>query len=251
MARAKTTAGLVLAMALAACGSVSTSPSTEKSVAEAALPERGARLMPAPDCGALNVEDTPSAEVICQLQTAGGILRFAITPPEKPNAATTVKGNLIGPADGIVQTIEVGQWGRFFPPALADIDGNGAQDLVITTDVGNVNATQSVWLFNPNTARFVEAGEIVQSGNSLTSDGLVAVVARVNAASYATTFFSVIDFKLVELATATVTLNAGGKVESCSVERAPANTEAIAALKLTPAQADAKFCGYARAQVAR
>jgi hypothetical protein len=214
----------------------------------AAKPPAAARVATLPDCAGFEIQVETAGPVGCQSSTGFGLVRFTYAPSTAEDGDFVLTATLIGTADAPVQTFTLTQISRMFPPEVRDLNGDGGADLLVTTEVGNVNAVQTVYLFDSKAGQFVEAGEVSGTGLDRMPDGLLAVSSRSSAASYVVEFYRIDALKLVMVAEATVDFAASGKIESCTVAASEGNPKAFASLGLTPAQANTKFCGFAQAQ---
>lgn len=242
----------VLGLTLATAGCARQGPFQEPSRTPATTDASpAARVGTLPDCAGFEIPDTPEVPAGCQMQSAAGLVRVTYAAaPDSADADYTLTVNLIGPNDAIKQSVTIDQAGRVFAPEFNDVNADGSPDLLVTTGVGNVNAQQIVYLFDKAGGAFVNAGEISGTGMERLPDGLIAVSARDSAASYSVAYYRVDAFKLLNVANASVAFNEKGALDRCEVS--PGETAgAFESLKLTPAQADTKFCGYAKEQFTR
>jgi hypothetical protein len=129
------------------------------------------------------------------------------------------------------------------PAQYKDVNGDGEGDILITRDIGNVNAVDGVWLGSPDGAPFYRVGEVAGDFGEPTSDGFMTVSARSSADTQCISFYKVPERELLLAASACVTAtesNADGVVTAttCALE----NTDGLAAFNLTEEAAKTKFC---------
>lgn len=137
----------------------------------------------------------------------------------------------------------------FSAPSLADIDGDGAQELLVPLETGNVNTEWSVWT-PAQGGKFVAAGQISGVETKLTKDGLIAVPARSSAASWSIAFLKMEGGKLTPVATAEVEARPSSKAgaplkTTCKLT----DDGGLSALGLKLDAATRKFCAEPASQV--
>jgi hypothetical protein len=136
---------------------------------------------------------------------------------------------------------------EYLPPSIEDIDGDGAPDILIGRESGNANVDYAVWR-NVH-GHYVRMGEASGVQFQRTADGLIAAPARSGAADWSVYFYSISDTAMTRVATVDVHAEADdqGNVTSttCLLNDAPG----IAALHLSRAQAQTKFCAEPAAKV--
>ena len=125
------------------------------------------------------------------------------------------------------------------PPEYKDINGDGEADVLITTDMGNVNASYGVWLGSPDGSPYYRAGDISGDFGAPTADGYITSTSRGSANSQCIGFYNLTEQQLGLVASVCVTaLDEEATKTTCELDDA----SGIAAVNLTEAAAKAKFC---------
>jgi len=145
------------------------------------------------------------------------------------------------------QRLTEGNVSAYLAPNIEDVDGDGADDVMIARDSGMVNVNYAFW--RNVRGHYVRLGEVSGVEFKRTADGLLAVPARGGAADWSVYFYSISDTAMTPVATVDVHAEGDdqGHVTSstCTLNEAPG----IAALHLTQAQAQTKFCAEPAARV--
>jgi hypothetical protein len=188
----------------------------------------------------------------CQLTFADG--RTALVTPapvgndaEFGNVTIVVRGKDGAP----LQTIEEAEATSYLPvtAAVEDVDGDGREDIAVNINQGNVNTTAAVWAFREKAGKFVRLGEINAVDVSRTSEGLLALSTRENAATYGVEFVRVDQESFTSIASFELTPVVDGKGAVTRTECKLLEGPGLAAMKLTPQAATAKFCAEPSAKV--
>jgi hypothetical protein len=167
------------------------------------------------------------------------MVRFAAEPAAATGGEVTVE------AGG--QRLTETNVSVYLAPAIEDVDGDGAVDVLIARDSGNVNVDYAFWR-NVH-GRYVRMGELNGVEFKRTPEGFLAAPARAGAADWSVGFYSVSDAAIAPLASVDVHAEGDADGHVTKVACTLANAPGIAALHLTRAQAQAKFCAEPAARV--
>lgn len=135
-------------------------------------------------------------------------------------------------------------------PHLEDFDGDGALDVILPREAGNVNTAMALWKRQKGKLAYTRFGEINGIGFQRTSNGHLAVQTRSSAADWGVGFFDVTGTSLVPLALLRVSALESGA--NGAVTRSTCTLEDISAAALagqTREAAQMRFCTDPAAQV--
>ncbi len=217
----------VAAIALAAC---SQPTATTKAATEPAHQEQVASL-PA-EC-----PNTPPAGgfVALDCRVAHGADNYMVHYAAEPADAKTGEVTVEAGSQQVKESVS-----DYYAPDIKDVDGDGADDILFTTEGGAANATWAFWR-NVN-GQYVRIGELNGTNITHTADGLLAVPAHSSAAETDISLYLVGAAALTPVLTLEVVAGADdqGRVThvTCTVSDAPG----LASLHLSRAQAQAKYC---------
>lgn len=130
----------------------------------------------------------------------------------------------------------------YFPPEIVDFDGDGDQDILVTTEVGNVNGVQSVWLQGAK-GGFSKIGAISGVSSEITTDGLIAVSGRSAANAWEINYYDLSDGTLDNYVI--VAVESDGESSTCAVQTVAGNFD----LGLNESEMNTKFCNEPSAQI--
>jgi hypothetical protein len=123
-------------------------------------------------------------------------------------------------------------------PDYRDVNGDGEGDLLISRDIGNVNAVYGVWFGSPDGGPYYRVGEVAGEFGDVTSDGYMTVSARSSASTQCVSFYSMADQQLSLQASACVTAKDEAATQTeCVLEE----VEAVNPLEINE-ENRAKFC---------
>jgi hypothetical protein len=199
------------------------------------------------DCTGAAFDPMAPGPAVCRLTGNGRSIAVAFQPGagDGPGSfSVTVNDNSGAP----VQTLMVPDAMRAFAPEVDDVNGDGTADLLVQTDVGNVNWVKTVMLFDGAAGAFVTSGVISGVSRARTADGLLAVQSRSSAAEYAVSFYRFDALRLAPVATATVELGPDGARKACTAAPPTETPGGFGGLNLSSSAAQAKFCGDPTAQ---
>lgn len=135
-------------------------------------------------------------------------------------------------------------------PYLEDVDGDGALDVILPREVGNVNTVMALWKREKATRQYTRIGEVNGIAFQRTADGYLAVQARSSAASWGVSFYDMTGPALVPLAL--IQIAARETAETGAVTGTQCTLEEISTAALaqqTREAAQAKFCAEPAADV--
>lgn len=224
------------ALALASCSPASTNTATPFSSAVDTSEEATAVSVHA--CPDTPAEGFHARE--CTIQGNGTVfeVKYADEPADARGGQVTVE--VRGRNGATAQTLIETNVSGYFTPTVTDVDGDGAEDVLIVRDGGMANENQAFWR-NVN-GHYVRLGEISGTEFKHTADGYLAVPANDGAATVDVAFYRVGNAALTPLAT--VEVHAEGDAQghvthtTCTLSRA----QGLASLHLTRDAARAKFC---------
>ncbi len=199
------------------------------------------------DCADAAFDPMAPGPASCRLSANGGAvaLAFQSGAGDGPGSVRVTFANQGGEP---VQTLTVPDAARPFAPEVDDVNGDGTSDLLVQTDVGNVNWVKTVLLFDGAAGAFVTSGVISGFARARTADGLLAVQSRSSAAEYAVSFYRFDALRLAPVATATIELGPDGARTTCSVAPPAETPGSFGGLSLSAGAAQAKFCSDPAAQ---
>ncbi len=135
-------------------------------------------------------------------------------------------------------------------PYLEDFDGDGALDVILPREVGNVNTVMALLKRQKEGQQYTRFGEINGVGFQRTAEGYLAVQARSSAASWGVSFYDVTGPALVPLALIQIAASETGEGGAVTATKCTLEDISAAALATqTPEAAQAKFCGDPAADV--
>lgn len=129
-------------------------------------------------------------------------------------------------------------------PKLQDLDADGRDDLLVPLMTGNVNTTYAVWHGTseagvPASKPYHRVGEIGGLDVQARADGMFSTTSRGSAMSFFTSYYKIIDGKMMEIVTAMIVLpDTDEGVETCTVS----DDGGLSLINLTLAQAQSQFC---------
>lgn len=136
-----------------------------------------------PTCDALEYEGT-HADCVLVTET-GDTARFIFEPGEWGEAGTlTITGS-----DGTDLLTEAFETESFFYPRLADLDGNGFEDILVPLITGNVN-TEMLLIMGGEGGYTVASREISGYAHDPVVPGLFVVIARSSAVERYASFYT-------------------------------------------------------------
>ena len=198
------------------------------------------------DVGRLDAAVGDSVTTTCEIKLSGldagssfkvELISGKVTEDGMPGEDSMVRVSKMVGSD-VGQVMEESPVTLLVTPSYLDINGDGEGDLLITRDIGNVNAVNAVWLGSPDGSPYVRIGEVAGEFGPLTADGYLTVTARSDAATQCVSFYSMADQQLSLQARACVTAeNEAATETSCVLEE----TEALNPLE-TSEENRAKFC---------
>lgn len=203
-----------------------------------------------PSCrAAADVDDgsQPFVNTDCSLEASGRTLHVRYAPVAGGGEGAIVV-EVLSSEGQISQTLNEAGLADYLYPITQDVDGDGNHDLLVGRERGNVNTIYGVWLYDAPNGRFVRAGEISSVDTGRTADGYVYTRARSSAAEWLVSYYRVDGRTLAPLASVGVRadVNAAGQMtgSTCKLEE----SQGIAAVNLTRAAAETKFCNDAAAK---
>jgi hypothetical protein len=184
---------------------------------------------------------TGFAGLDCRVAHGGDnyLVHFAAEPAGASGGEVTI-------AAGAQRLTETGV-SVYLAPSIEDVDGDGADDVLIARDSGNVNVDYAFWR-NVH-GRYVRMGELNGVEFKRTPEGLLAAPARDGAADWSVDFYSVSDAGMAAVASVDVHAEADDHGQVTKVACALGDAPGIGALQLTRAQAQAKFCAEPAARM--
>lgn len=198
-------------------------------------------------CATAMFDPLASTPVACSLTANGRIIAYAFQPrPDGGPGQIVLTIRKGGDAPG--QTLTIPDAARAFAPEVDDLNGDGAADLLIQTDLGNANWVRTLLLFDPGAGAFVTAGVISGLSHARTADGLLAVPSRSSASEYVVSFYRFEALRLAPVATATVALSPDGAGRACTAAPPAETPGSFGGLNLDARAAQAKFCDDPAAQ---
>lgn len=140
-----------------------------------------------------------------------------------------------------IQTVEEELGGTFGSPHLADLDGDGREDVVVAMETGNTATVWSLWLAAAD-GQLTSLGEV--SGETVTySDrGYVVVPARASSDLWSVAFLEITDGKLVPVVTAFASAKMASDGGVDSIDCSLTDDGGLAPVGQTVEQAQPDFC---------
>lgn len=198
------------------------------------------------DIGRLDAVVGDSVTTTCEIKLAGldkgssfkvEIISGTVTEEGMPGENSMVRVTKMVGADA-GQVMEETPVTLLVAPEYKDVNGDGEGDLLITRDIGNVNAVHSVWFGSPDGAPYYRVGEVAGEFGDVTSDGYITVSGRSSATTQCVSFYSMADQQLSLQARACVTAKDEAATQTeCVLEE----VEAVNSLEINE-ENRAKFC---------
>lgn len=171
----------------------------------------------------------------CTLVTADEqSFALTVTPPAGESADGMLKIDVAAQDGSVLQAITETVEGTYATAGLNDLNGDGAEELLVPMYSGNVNTIYALWTRAPGEAQYVRAGEISGVSFEIMEAGVFGVPARSNAAEWEIAYYQLNGEILETVAIANQNLADG----SCTINDMGAYT----ALGLTEATAQEKLC---------
>lgn len=169
----------------------------------------------------------------CRLEANGETLHVEFAAPGEAGVVAIRVIDETGQARQVFMEENVEQ---HIAPYTLDIDGDGRADIVIPRARGNVNTVGAIWLLADN-GYYRRLGEVSGYDLTHTNDGLLSVTSRGSASQHNVAYFAMSGGALQLIASVDIEFVEGGQ-RTCALADAPG----IAALAMTPEQAEARFC---------
>jgi hypothetical protein len=189
-----------------------------------------------PSCAEIELPGGSFTPNECRLTANGEALHVRFARLADGADAGAVSIDVIGEAGGVRQVVLESGVSEYLVPRLQDIDGDSRADILMGRETGNVNTVSGVWIFSGE-GLYRRAGEVSGFAMERTDNGLVAVSSRSSAVGSNVAFYALDEAGLHLIASVNVDMDEGDG-SSCTLADAPG----LAALLLSPEQAQAKFC---------
>lgn len=236
-------------LALAACSPKTEAPQNEGADAGGAAPGAVAeKRMPLPDCAEVEAKDKgvegwrhEDCRMMLKDQSGRMVeVRWPSEPANPSDAATHLTVQIVGPGDATLQTIHEDVGSTFAGPSLLDINGDGAEELLIPLETGNVNTSYAIWTPSKGSEPFARAGEA--TGYDFSQSGEYVLAMSRSAANIQNVSFLKMDGEtLVPIATAEVTAT-GAPEKITGIECAVKDDGGLSKVGLSLKQAQTQFC---------
>lgn len=135
----------------------------------------------------------------CRIDGVAGRRSFLVSSSEMVDGEGLLRAELIAADGASLQVIEEPAEGFYSYPYLEDLSGDGALDLMMPQLSGMVNTSYALWLQGAG-GQFSRAGEISGFTIGLGEDGLIAASGRSSASEWETSYFSIENGALREIA---------------------------------------------------
>lgn len=199
-------------IALTACSPTAEAPPPAAEAASGAEP-----LALCADAEAAGGTQVP-ALTPCRLEGLTDGRSLLISTSEMVDGEGLLRAELIAADGASLQVIEEPAEGFYSYPYLEDLSGDGALDLMLPQFSGMVNTSYALWLQDAE-GRFSRAGELSGFSIGLGEDGLIAASGRSSASAWETSYFSIEDGALKEIA---AVVNRAGPEAGAPVSDLPA-----------------------------
>jgi hypothetical protein len=237
--------GVVAVLTLAACGGNQTKTEANEAFALA-------QALPACDVANMEREVAHSLDgTACKLDLGDGRIAHVLPAPvpDSPEGDGKVDITIFNNDGAVLQSFGEGEVSSYLPitARIEDFDRDGAGDIRVTLNSGNVNTRSAIWAAREGA--FVRLGEVNAVSTSPTADGFIALSTRESAATYSVAFVRVVADAITPIASFNLTPIADDKGAIARTECELAQAPGIAALGLTPEAATKKFCADPAAQI--
>ncbi|KCZ98177.1 putative lipoprotein [Hyphomonas polymorpha PS728] len=183
-------------VALIACTPKAEAPGETAPVAEEAA-VTAASLPTCADAEATSGGQLPQL-TSCRLELGDG-RNVVVSSTQMTDGEGTLRAELTGADGASLQVIEEAATGFYNYPFLEDLTGDGAADLMLPQLSGMVNISYALWIQGAD-GLFSRAGELGGFDITLGSDGLIAASGRSSAFEWETSYYSVENGALKEIA---------------------------------------------------
>lgn len=171
----------------------------------------------------------------CTLVTADAQgFALSITPPAEESEAGLLEIDVAAQDGSVVQTITEATEGTYATASLNDLNGDGAEELLVPMYTGNVNTVYALWTRAPSGSQYVRAGEISGVNFEIVGAGIFGVPARSSAAEWEIEYYQLNGEALETVAIVSQNL----ADNTCKI----VDMGAYALLDLTEATAEEKLC---------
>ncbi len=135
----------------------------------------------------------------CRLDVGSGGRSFLVSSSAQVEGEGTLRAELIAADGASLQVIEEPVTGFYSYPYLEDLSGDGAADLMVPQIAAMVNTGYALWLQGSD-GTFSRAGELSGFTIALGEDGLISASGRSSASEWETSYFSLDNGTLTEVA---------------------------------------------------
>lgn len=171
----------------------------------------------------------------CTLVTADAQgFALSVTPPAEESETRLLEIDVAAQDGSVVQTITETIEGTYATASLNDLNGDGAEELLVPMYTGNVNTVYALWTRAPGGTQYVRVGEISGVSFEIMDAGVFGVPARASAAEWEIEYYQ-LNGEALE-AVASVSQNLAD--DTCTV----VDMGAYELLGLTEATAEEKLC---------
>lgn len=233
-------------LALLGCGQ--NDGADQKAIKQAALE----RIMGLPLCGDLERASEPFDAVDCRLNPAGGDapseeqVLVSFEPVEAGAEAGRITIRLTRLDGTELQAFTEADVPVYLYPRLEDFNGDGALDVVVSREIGNVNTVMALWKRQKDKPQFDRLGEVNGVSLERTARGELAVPARSSASAWGVSFYDMQGSALLPLALLRIEALDGAATKStCALE----DISEAALARQTREVAQAYFCAEPASRV--